>query len=115
MVLRAWNVQADRNPFDCNLYWPGAGSAVRFGVSGMAGDWAAWQAAGQDVHSRIADPLFENPGAGDYRLKPHSPAYAGGFADLPYDKMGLRITPLRPALPVEAPGLREHPEWLSCE
>ncbi len=36
----------------------------------------------------IADPLFVNPTAGDYRLQPGSPAYGMGFKDIPFDQIG---------------------------
>lgn len=46
------------------------------------------QAAGFHTGSKIADPLFVNPAAGDYRLKPGSPATALGFTDIPFEKIG---------------------------
>ncbi len=61
--------------FDYNLYWREDGSEIRFGND----DFAAWQARGQDTHSRIADPRFENPTLGDFRLRPDLPARALGF------------------------------------
>lgn len=36
------------------------------------------------------DPGFVSPETGDYRLKPGAPALAGGFEQLPVDRMGLR-------------------------
>jgi hypothetical protein len=45
-------------------------------------------AAGFHSGSKIADPMFVDPAAGDWRLKPGSPAYALGFTDLPLDQMG---------------------------
>ena len=47
------------------------------------GDWGAWRAAGWDSGSAIADPLFADPGRGDFRLDPQSPALAAGFVALP--------------------------------
>ncbi len=72
--------------FDYNLYWREDGSELRFGGD----DFAAWQAKGQDAHSRIADPLFENPAAGDFRLKPSSPAFALGFKAFDVSTAGAR-------------------------
>lgn len=48
-----------------------------------------------------ADPLFVNPAAGDYRLKPESPAFKTGFKALPVEKMGLYASPERAVWPVK--------------
>ncbi len=71
-------------------------------------EWEAWQALGLDQHSVIADPLFVNPAAGDYRLKPNSPALALGFKPIPVDKIGPYKDELRASWPIkEAIGARE--------
>jgi hypothetical protein len=44
--------------------------------------------AGFHKGSKIADPMFVNPAAGDYRLKPGSPAEAMGFEKIPFDRIG---------------------------
>jgi len=36
------------------------------------------------------DPLFLDPGKGDFRLKPSSPAFGIGFEPIPFQQMGLR-------------------------
>lgn len=46
------------------------------------------RAAGFHTGSKIADPMFVNPAAGDYRLKPGSPAEALGFEKIPFDQIG---------------------------
>jgi len=43
-----------------------------------------------DVHSIIADPLFVDAEAGDFRLQPESPALALGFQPIPVDRIGPR-------------------------
>jgi len=43
-----------------------------------------------DVHSVVADPLFVDAAAGDYRLKPDSPALALGFQPIPIERIGVR-------------------------
>jgi hypothetical protein len=71
-------------------------------------EWEAWQAKGLDLNSRIAEPLFVNQAAGDYRLRPDSPAFELGFKPLPLDEMGLYEDEFRASWPViEAPGARE--------
>jgi len=55
---------------DHNVYWNAAGLPVTF--AGLALE--AWQQKGQDLHSEIADPLFTDPGNGDFTLRPGSPA-----------------------------------------
>ncbi len=114
MMLRGWKLQLEKNPFDNNVYWPGQTTNV-VQHAGHKGGWAGWRAAGQDVHSVIADPLFRDFANHDYRLKPESPALALGFKELPYSEMGLKTSRLRPSMPKEAEGLREHPEWLDVE
>ncbi len=103
------------NFFDRNVYWLGRYSDqhIRMRVAPGKNTWDEWQKAGQDRSAIIADPLFRNPAKDDYRLKKNSPAFKLGFWELPYKKMGLKVTRFRPVLPTEAEGLREHPEWLT--
>ncbi len=74
------NFSADRN-----LYWSTATNAPDF--CGRAFD--AWQAEGGDRSGRVADPLFVNADARDFRLKPDSPARALGFAPIDISTAGL--------------------------
>jgi len=66
-------------------------------------EWEAWQAAGQDTHSQVADPLFVDAARGDYRLRSESPALALGFQPLPIEQMGCYADPLRASWPVPPP------------
>ena len=64
-------------------------------------EWQAWQSAGWDPHSLVADPLFENAAKDDYRLKKDSPAWKLGFKEIPIEKMGLYGHALRASWPVK--------------
>ena len=76
-------------------------------------EWEAWQQAGGDVHSIVADPLFVDAEHGDFRLQPQSPALKQGFQPIPLDKIGPYQDDARATWPIqEAQGVREHPEWL---
>ncbi|NLY00940.1 MAG: right-handed parallel beta-helix repeat-containing protein [Rhodopirellula sp.] len=76
-------------------------------------EWEAWQQAGGDAHSVVADPMFVDAEHGDFRLKPQSPALKLGFQPIPLDKIGLYEDGARATWPIqEAEGVREHPEWL---
>ncbi len=48
------------------------------------------------------DPLFVNAAAGDYHLKPESPALALGFQQLPLEEIGLKNDEVRATIPVKA-------------
>lgn len=69
---------------DYNLYWNASGAPVTFAGLSLA----EWQAKGHDVHSRVADPRFENPEEGDFRLKPDSPALSLGFRPIDLSRVG---------------------------
>jgi hypothetical protein len=105
------NLPIDHNVWDRNLYWNGGG-ALTVALGGKLGDvdFAAWQKAGADVHSVVADPRFVDAAHGDYRLRPDSPALKLGFHPIPVDKIGPYRDELRASWPiVEAEGAREHP------
>jgi len=71
---------------DFNLFaiWPGS---------------PALQQLGLDRHSLTADPQFVDPAAGDYRVKPGSPAEAIGFVNLPMDQFGVQSPALKARTP----------------
>jgi hypothetical protein len=70
-VLDYWNTDNTNNfLYDHNLYWNASGAPLTF--SGKS--FGEWQAAGQDEHSIVADPLFVDPKQGDFQLLPGSPA-----------------------------------------
>jgi len=56
----------------------------------------------------IADPLFVDADADDYRLQPDSPAFALGFEPIPVDRIGPYEDDRRASWPIiQAPGARE--------
>lgn len=110
-LFKLSNVPFSRNQWDWNLYWH---KNMPLGIPQKnvkkADEWKEWKALGQDAHSVVADPLFINPGNGDYRLRNDSPAFALGFKPIPLDKIGPYKSDLRASWPiVEAKGVREKP------
>jgi hypothetical protein len=86
---------------DRNLYWDTTGRKTIFPGNRTL---EAWQKeTGHDLASRVADPLFVNPDAGDFTLRAGSPASQIGFQPIDLSKAG-RLTPRRaPRRPI-APG-----------
>jgi hypothetical protein len=70
-----------------NLYWHYAGRPVTFTAKNLP--LAAWQQTGQDEGSLVADPLFVDPAARDFRLRAGSPALALGFKPIDVSTMGV--------------------------
>lgn len=68
-----------------NLYWHVGGQPFDFAGK----TFAEWQAAGNDVGSLIADPMFVDPAHGDFHLKAGSPAEKIGFKPFDYSKAGV--------------------------
>ena len=63
---------------------------VRISEAEPLDEWAAWQNAGWDKHSLVADPLFMDWKNDDFRLKPESPAFKLGFKKIPVEEIGVR-------------------------
>ncbi|MDZ4860049.1 MAG: right-handed parallel beta-helix repeat-containing protein [Candidatus Hydrogenedentes bacterium] len=71
---------------DYNCWWDTKNTGFTF----LDKSFADWQAAGNDVHTIVEDPLFENAEARDFRLKPESPAITKlGFKPIDITKAGL--------------------------
>jgi parallel beta-helix repeat protein len=49
-----------------------------------------WRKRGHDISSVVADPLFFNPKAYNFRLSPNSPALKLGFKPIDISKVGVR-------------------------
>lgn len=79
----------DRFAMDYNLYWDARGVPITFAGSSLQ----EWMKRGHDLHSRIADPLFMDPSAGDFRLRPSSPAPALGFKPIDMSSFGPQSQP----------------------
>lgn len=52
-------------------------------------------AHGADAHSISADPLFVNPGQGDFRVRPESPAFKIGFRNFDMTDFGVKSEKLK--------------------
>lgn len=112
-ALFVGNFNHRNNLFDRNIYWPGRGRFAVF-LDGKEMTTAVWRnKMSQDRSSLVADPKFTAPEKGDRSFKPRSPAVKLGIWPLPVDTMGLVATKYRTTRPVEAEGVREHPEWLT--
>jgi hypothetical protein len=78
-------MQTDKNWHDGrvfmadNVYWHPKGAPADFAGK----TWSEWQAAGNDVRSVLADPLFADPTHGEWTLSKDSPAIKLGFQ--PFD------------------------------
>ncbi len=70
---------------DNNLYYAGGNDVLL----GNGDSFAKWQERGFDTHSLIDDPAFVDPSAGDYSLKPESPALKLGFKPIDTSQIGL--------------------------
>jgi hypothetical protein len=76
---------AGKVELDHNLYWDASGTPVSF--QGKSLD--EWQAAGKDLGSLVADPLFADPDHGDFHLREGSPAAKIGFEPFDYTQAGV--------------------------
>ena len=79
---------------DLNLVWDLSGpvrwSGPYHGGSGDTLSRKELAALGYDLHSIVADPLFVDPQAGNFALKPDSPAWSVGFQPIDTSDVGPR-------------------------
>ncbi len=80
------NWTGDKYKMERNLYFDVRSAGISFAGKTLE----EWRAAGQDVGSIIADPLFVNPANFDFRLRPGSPAEKIGFKAIDLSTVGPR-------------------------
>ena len=91
-----------------NCYWNASGPVVF--PDGQ--DLTSRQAADQDIGSIVHDPKFRDPGHGDFKLAPDSPAIALGFQPIDPDaagRMPRSLTAHLPEVPTLWPESRARP------
>ncbi len=91
-----------QSKWDYNLYWRTDGKPLLF----YDEDFQDWQSKGMDRHGLVADPLFVDAAAYDFRLRPDSPALKLGFKPIDTSKVGLRGSADWVALPKQVKFLR---------
>ncbi|AFZ35556.1 hypothetical protein Sta7437_2004 [Stanieria cyanosphaera PCC 7437] len=77
---------------DFNLYWQQEDldiAKIKESIT-PEGNLNQWQAAGFDLNSLIAEPLFVAPEKDDFRLQSNSPAFKLGFQKIPVEQIGLK-------------------------
>jgi hypothetical protein len=93
----------NNSQFDSNLYWapdplvfweqyfrPDLSAHYGEGYENIPRTLDEWRSLGQDPNSLIADPMFVDRQAHDYRLLPESPAFDVGFESINIDEVGPR-------------------------
>ena len=90
---------------DYNVYFQVGNKPITFPGNLTFDQWK--KERGQDEHSIIADPLFENPQQDDFRLRPDSPAFKLGFKEFDYTQAGRQgPKPVTDSLPPVPAGFK---------
>ncbi|MCK5455955.1 MAG: right-handed parallel beta-helix repeat-containing protein [Melioribacteraceae bacterium] len=79
----------DHFKLDSNLYFRRDKDEIKF----KEWNFSEWKNLGQDVHSKIDDPLFCDPDKYDFDMKKNSPAYKLGFKPIDMTDVGPRFWP----------------------
>jgi hypothetical protein len=90
-----WDDPYQHLVFDGNVYYGSTNASIatppqQYRFPGSR-NWTEWQAAGQDVHGAVADPLFVDLPGRDFRLRAGSPALAAGFVPIDLSGIGPRV------------------------
>lgn len=85
VVMNSALGESDRwgKELDYNLFATGQAAMRKFAAHGA------------DAHSVSADPLFVNPGQGDFRVRPESPAFKIGFRNFDMTDFGVKSEKLK--------------------
>ena len=73
-----------------NLYFDARAGASADTLKFAGSSLEDWRKRGHDSDSVVADPLFTNPGGGDFTLKAESPALKLGFMPIDLREVGVR-------------------------
>jgi hypothetical protein len=92
-----------------SLYFHGQRGSAAGGLvpEQPAGRFAWWKGFGWEADSLTGDPLFVDAAAGNFTLRPESPALKLGFQQIPWQEIGLQPGPNRASWPVEQRFQRE--------
>jgi hypothetical protein len=107
-------IKTNVRQFDSNVVYNAGNppTITAWGGTATLYTWAQWQAAGLDVHSSIADPLFTDTTKvfradyqprGDFSVRTGSPALALGFRNFPMDSFGVMGIAGPPPVAVQNP------------
>jgi len=91
-LMAAYRPGPDVTRLDHNLYFHTQGKPLQIHIGHPKGTvpFAEWQQLGFDEHSIVADPLFVDPGKGDYSLRADSPAFKLGLKPIDVSQVGPR-------------------------
>ncbi|MDO5308974.1 MAG: right-handed parallel beta-helix repeat-containing protein [Planctomycetia bacterium] len=85
-VALGYNANNAKVVYDSNLWYNATSDATFGGLSHE--EWV--KTTGKDVNGIVADPLFVDPDANDFRLKSGSPAQKIGFVPFDYTQAGVQ-------------------------
>ncbi len=89
------NWSNDNYLIDGNLYFDARPGATPESMDFAGVSLEQWRQRGHDLHSVVADPLFEAPEKGDFRLRSISPALQMGFQSIDLSTVGPRPRAMR--------------------